>query len=122
MQSADIAVFFLVLALFLYGATQSGLSCTFLDVTPNYSCSLNSLANMVGAVAGILSPLVVSAATSMLGFRWGWRAVFFLTASQCALALYFWYYYQVSEVIPVLNSPRPRKSVKYKELLPWLRT
>ena len=122
-QSADYAVGFLVVALFLYGATQSGLSCAFLDVSPNYSCSLNSLANMVGAIAGIVSPLVVSLFTSgvYMSVTWGWRAVFFLTAAQCVVALYFWNRYQVCGIVPELNSPRPRKTVTYKEWFPWLR-
>lgn len=119
----ELAVFFLVLALFFYGATQSGLSCAFLDVSPNYSYSLNSFANMVGAVAGIVSPLVVSSLTSgsWIEPTWGWRVVFLFTAFQCLIALYFWNRFQIFEVVPELNSPRPRKSVTYKEWCPWLR-
>ncbi len=123
MSSVGAAVFFLVFALFLFGSAQSGLSCAFLDLTPNYSCSLNSLANFCGALAGIAAPLVVAAFTSSSWGKgtWGWRAVFILTGSQCALALYFWYYYQTSDIVPLLNSPRPKKYVNYKEWFPWLR-
>lgn len=123
MTSVCWAVWFLILALFFHGATQAGLSCVFLDVSPNYSCSLNSLANMVGALAGILSPLTVSMFTTTSFGRGadGWKIVFWLTALQCAVALYFWYHYQTSDVIPVLNSPRPKKTVKYREWFPWLR-
>lgn len=123
MATPATAVLLLVMALFFYGATQSGLSCAFLDVSPNYSCSLNSLANMVGAIAGIVSPLVVSQFTSgyWIPVEWGWSAVFALTAAQCVVAIYFWCGTDVSEIVPELNSPRPRKTVQYKEWFPWLR-
>lgn len=55
MTSVTAALFFLVLSLFLFGAHQCALSCAFLDVTPNYSTALNSLANLFGAIAGILT-------------------------------------------------------------------
>lgn len=123
MDSVPLAIFFLVLSLFMFGATQAGLACAFLDITPNYSTALNSLANMAGAVAGIVSPLVVAGFTSSTWGQgsWGWRAAFILTALQCILAMYFWFNYQTSDIVAVLNSPRPLKSVNYKECFPWLR-
>ena len=120
MKSVPLALFFLIIALFLYGATQSGLACAFLDVSPNYSCSLNSLANLIGALAGISAPLVVSAMVAAFGSA-GWVLSFLLTLAQCVIALFFWYKYQTSEIVPVLNSPRPLKSVNYKECCPWFR-
>jgi hypothetical protein len=122
MESVDVALFFLIFSLFLFGAIQAGLSCAFLDVTPNYSTALNSLANFFGAIAGIVSPLVVAGFTTIWKGSWGWRASFLLTAVQVAIALYFWYYYQTSDIIAVLNSPRPRKRVAYRECCPWFRT
>ena len=121
MKNVAAAVFFLVFALFLYGATQSGLACSFLDVSPNYSCSLNSLANLVGAIAGIMAPLIVSMFTLLWPGPKGWQAVFIFTATMCVSSLYFWKKYQPCEVVPNLNSPRPKKTVNYKEWFPWFR-
>lgn len=121
MKSVPAALFFLIIALFLYGATQSGLACAFLDVTPNYSCSLNSLANLIGAIAGISAPLVVSVMVSAFGGA-GWVLSFLLTLGQCVIALFFWYKYQTSDIVACINSPRPLKYVKYKECCPWFRT
>lgn len=121
MTNVAAAVSFLVFALFFFGATQSGLACSFLDVSPNYSCSLNSLANLVGAIAGILAPLVVTAFTYLWPGAAGWQAVFIFTGALCMLALYFWRRYRPCEVVPWLNAPRPKKSVNYKEWFPWFR-
>ncbi|CAM9221759.1 unnamed protein product, partial [Ectocarpus fasciculatus] len=100
MTNVAAAVSFLVFALFFFGATQSGLACSFLDVSPNYSCSLNSLANLVGAIAGILAPLVVTAFTYLWPGAAGWQAVFIFTGALCMLALYFWRRYRPCEVVP----------------------
>jgi MFS family permease len=121
MTNVAAAVFFLVLALFMYGATQSGLACSFLDVSPNYSCSLNSLANLVGAIAGIMAPLVVSLFTYIWPGPAGWQAVFIFTAIMCVVSLYFWRKYGPCDVVPSLNAPRPKKTVNYKEWFPWFR-
>lgn len=121
MTEVSAAVFFLVLALFMYGATQSGLACSFLDVSPNYSCSLNSLGNLVGAIAGIMAPLVVSMFTYIFPGSTGWQAVFMFTASMCASSLFFWRKYRPCDVVAKLNAPRPKKSVNYKEWFPWFR-
>ena len=37
----------------LIGASQSGLGCCFLDVSPTFSSTLYTIGNMVGAVAGV---------------------------------------------------------------------
>ena len=120
MKSVPAALFFLVAALFTYGATQSGLACAFLDISPNYSCSLNSLANLIGAIAGVLAPLIVSTLVASMGST-GWVVAFMLTFIQCVIAVILWYKYQTSDIVPVLNSPRPLKYVDYKEYCPWFR-
>ena len=38
--------------------------CAFLDISPNYSSSLNTLGNTMGALAGLSSPIVVAALVS----------------------------------------------------------
>lgn len=44
----------------MMGAAQSGLGCAYSDVSPTYSSALNSVGNTVGALAGIVGPIVVS--------------------------------------------------------------
>lgn len=50
----------LVFAQGVLGATQSGLSCVVLDISPRYSARFFSVCNMIGAVGGIAGPLIVS--------------------------------------------------------------
>ena len=38
--------------------------CSFLDISPNYSSSLNTLGNMSAAVAGLTSPIIVAVLVS----------------------------------------------------------
>ena len=46
------------------GIATSGFSCSFLDIAPNYSALLNSIANTIGAMAGIVGPICVGIFTS----------------------------------------------------------
>ena len=101
----EIAYTFLILALFFYGAYPSGLSCAFLDVSPNYSSIINTIGSTFGSVAGLAGPLVVTAFTTSLDGSQGWRAVFMLTFFQCIVTLIFWKIYQTSEIVPALNTP-----------------
>ena len=121
LSDATTAFACMVIGLGLYGASQSGIACAFLDVSPNYSSTLNTIANVFGSIAGIASPLVVSIFTTAYPGIWGWRYVFILTALQCAAALVLWSLYQTSDIVPLLNTPRPKKRVAYKEWCPWFR-
>lgn len=105
-SNAYIGYMFLVIALAFFGATQSGIGCAFLDVSPNYGSSLYTLANLCGAVAGLASPLIVAVSTSAWKSSWGWQFVFLLTAGLCYLSLFLWYFYQTSDIVPELNTPR----------------
>ena len=84
--------------------SSSGFLCAFLDIAPNHSALLNSIANTVGSVAGIVGPIVVGYLTTEYPGILGWRLVFMLTAAQCMLALVLWYYFQHSDIIPEINT------------------
>lgn len=105
-HSRDTAVALLVLALFCFGASQSGIACAYLDVTPNYSSVLHALGNSMGAVAGILSPIFVAYCTFKFPGTLGWRIVFMTTAAQGACCLVIWALFQTSDIVPELNAPR----------------
>lgn len=45
------------------------IGCAFLDISPNYSSSLNTLGNTMAALAGLASPIVVAALVSGTGVR-----------------------------------------------------
>jgi MFS family permease len=79
--------------------------CAYSDVAPNYSSALNSIGNTIGALAGIVGPLVVAEFTTRWEGAWGWRLSFFITAIQAAIALVFWSIYQTSKPVPELNLP-----------------
>lgn len=87
------------------GALQIGLGCAYSDVAPNYSSALNSVGNCIGAVAGIVGPLVVSACLESTPGIVGWRTAFFITFGFSAVAVAFWWKYQTSQVVIKLNSP-----------------
>jgi MFS family permease len=93
----------------------------FLDLTPSYSSSLNTIANLFGTTAGIAAPLVVSAFTEEYSGIGGWRIVFYFTAGLCNFGFLLWHLFQTSDPVAQLNQPRPKKSVRYKEWFPWFR-
>lgn len=101
---------FMVIALFFFGAVQCGLACAFIDISPNYSNTMASVGNAIGAVAGFTGPIVVSVLITSFEGRRGWQLSFYLTGIMCVVSLVFWKMYQTSEVIPVLNT-----AVKYKK-------
>jgi hypothetical protein len=105
-DDAVAAMLLMVVALAMYGACQSGCACAFLDISPNYSSTLNTIANLFASIAGMLSPLLVSWLTDRFEGVWGWRYVFVITALQCAFSSILWYFYQTSDVVPALNDPQ----------------
>jgi MFS family permease len=101
---------FMVVALFFFGSVQSGIACAYIDISPNYSNTMNSVGNAIGAVAGFAGPIVVSVLITSFEGRQGWQLSFYLTALMCIVSLVFWKIFQTSEVIPVLNT-----AVQYKK-------
>lgn len=108
MPDKYVAYTFMILTQLLFGAGQSGLGCAYSDVAPNYSSSLNSIGNTIGAVAGIVGPIVVAAFIGDYPGAWGWRGAFFLTAGMAVVALITWAIYQTSVPVPALNMPAKR--------------
>lgn len=48
-----LAFAFLTIGQALLGVSQSGLGCSFLDVAPRFSSTMNTVANTIGAIAGL---------------------------------------------------------------------
>jgi MFS family permease len=107
----------MVLALFFFGAGASGINCAFLDVSPRFSSTINTLGNTAGAVAGLLGPIVVSALVTAIDGIWGWRLVFLLTAGMGVASLILWAIYQTSDIVHELNTPATASSTVYNPLL-----
>lgn len=94
----------------VYGAAQSGISCVWTDVAPVYSAQLNSLGNVLNAMAGMLGPIVVAHTLQALPGLPGWRFVFLLTFLLCVSFTTVWFVYIRTEIVPVLNTPTPLES------------
>lgn len=63
------------------------------------------IGNTLGAIAGIVGPIVVAAFSEDYGGIAGWRATFFLTAGTCAVATAAWVVFQRSDTNAALNCP-----------------
>lgn len=87
------------------GAVQSGLSCAYSDVSPTYSSVLNSIGNMVSAIAGIVAPLLTAGILEDYPGIDGWRILFFLILGMSGVSLLLWSIWQTAETIPFLNNP-----------------
>jgi MFS transporter, ACS family, solute carrier family 17 (sodium-dependent inorganic phosphate cotransporter), other len=109
MKDRNVAYCFMIFTQLMFAAGQSGLGCAYSDVAPNYSSTLNSIGNTIGAIAGIVGPIAVAAFIETYPGTTGWRAAFFLTAGMAVFALIFWSIYQTSLPVPALNLPTPRK-------------
>lgn len=107
MEDRYVAYGFLILGQSFLGASQSGLGCSFLDVSPTFSSTMNTVGNTVGAIAGIAGPLIVATFTDMDSGVWGWRYVFILTQLMAVVSLFFWALFQTSDIVPILNTPLP---------------
>lgn len=104
-DNISVALVALTLAQAFIGASQSGLGCAFLDLSPYYSARYTTVGNAVSAVGGIVSPLAVSALLDAFPGSEGWRIVFILTAAMSVLSIVLWYMFQKSEIIDVLDTP-----------------
>jgi MFS family permease len=93
----------------MLGASQVGLNCAYSDVAPNYSSALNSIGNTIGAIAGIVGPIVVAEFTTKFEGSWGWRLAFFLTGLMAVLSLIPWSLYMQFEPVPALNLPTKKR-------------
>lgn len=79
------------------------------DVLTFYACYVSCIqtGNTVGAIAGIVGPIVVSAFVTAWPGSAGWRAAFILTFGMSAFAFLVWYVYIKAEIVPALNTPAP---------------
>ena len=70
-----------------------------------YNYIIIFLANTMGAVAGIVGPIVVSYFVGIWPGAAGWQAAFILTLCMGAAAMVTWMVYVKAEIVPVLNTP-----------------
>jgi MFS family permease len=101
---AAIVMVMLVLTLGFFGAIQSGISCTFLDVSPSFSSEINTIGNTVSAIAGILGPIIISELIVAFDGPTGWMITFYITLGISVFALVLWKLYMKAEVIPEINA------------------
>jgi hypothetical protein len=97
-------VFLLCLALFCFGAIQSGTPCGFMDVAPNHSSEINTVANCFASCAGFICPVMVASFQASSPGQSGWQAAFGASFAVCATAVAVWYKYEVTTIIPSLNT------------------
>jgi hypothetical protein len=64
---------------------------------------------MMGAIAGVTVPIIVSVFITTWKSRFGWQVGFLLTAGMCAVSLVCWKIFITSEIVPALNTPNYRK-------------
>eukprot|EP01035_Chromulina_nebulosa_P022315 gene22315-28899_t len=83
-----IAYSFMVFGQALLGVSQCGLAC-----------------NTIGAIAGIVGPIIVASFTTTWSGRQGWENVFLLTGVMCTISLIFWSLFQTSNIVDELNTP-----------------
>lgn len=63
------------------------------------------MGNTIGAVAGIVGPIVVSGFVVEWPGSAGWRAAFLLTFGMSVVAFGTWYTFIKAEIVPALNTP-----------------
>jgi MFS family permease len=105
MDQKYVAYAFMIVTQCLIGATDSGISCSYSDVAPNYSSSFNTVGNIIASAAGIVGPLVISALLDSEPGVWGWRIAFFISGAQVVVSVVLWHMYQTSKPIDALNNP-----------------
>jgi MFS family permease len=107
---AAVVMVLLVLTLGLFGAIQSGISCTFLDISPSFSSEINTIGNTVSAIAGVLGPIIIAELIAAFDGRTGWMITFYITLGMSVFALVLWKIYMKAEVIPEINTPKPAEA------------
>lgn len=99
-----IGVIILCLALFLFGAVQSGTPCGFMDIAPNFSSEMNTVAIVFLSCAGFLTPMLVSYYQRLYPTSLAWQYVFYITLLICGVAILVWKIFGKSEIIAELNT------------------
>ena len=86
------------------GAIQSGLSCSYIEITPNFAPILNAVCNTFTGLGGFISPIFVAFMLESFGDH-AWHMVFLYTVLQSAVALALWVTFFRGEVIKELDQP-----------------
>jgi len=96
----------LVFATMLIGANQAGISCAYSEFAPKFSPFINTIANALGAVAGIVGPVMISALLTANKSS-GWQETFIISAVMCTSSVVVWHFYAVSEPVYLCNKMLP---------------
>mmetsp|Transcript_15063 Transcript_15063/g.15815 ORF Transcript_15063/g.15815 Transcript_15063/m.15815 type:complete len:244 (+) Transcript_15063:145-876(+) len=99
-----VGVTILCIALFLFGAVQSGTPCGFMDIAPNFSSEMNTVAIVFLSCAGFLTPMLVSYYQRLYSVSLAWQYVFYITFLICGVSIIIWRIFGRSEIITELNT------------------
>jgi len=97
----------IVFATMLIGANQAGISCAYSEFAPKFSPFINTISNALGAVAGIVGPVMISALLTANKSS-GWEETFIICAIMCTSAVVVWHFYAVSEPVYLCNKMLPK--------------
>jgi MFS family permease len=93
----------LCFTLFFFGALQSGTPVGFMDIAPNFSSEMNTIATVFLSCAGFLTPLTVASFQRQYSEEFSWQGMFYLSFFICSFAVLVWRIFCISEIIPELN-------------------
>ena len=87
------------------GAFHSGIGCSYSDVAPRFASVYNSIANAVGATAGVIAPILTAYCITAFPGLLGWKVTFAVSVALSWIAEVLWYFNQTSDIVAVLNTP-----------------
>ena len=96
----------LCLALFFFGSIQSGTPCGFMDIAPNHSSEINTVATFFSSCTGFITPIIISSLQNLCSSNQSlaWQISFYLTFLVCMISIIIWKYWCITEIIPELNN------------------
>jgi len=102
----------IIAAQFMLGASNSGVSCAYLDIAPIFSPLYNAIGNTTSSIAGIAGPIIVSWFLDEHPGSDGWRGCFILCGVFGFVSIVLWLVFQTSDIQPKLNTPLPIQQSK----------
>lgn len=77
-----------------------------MDIAPNHSSEINTVATFFSSCAGFITPMVVSSFQFLClnNQSLAWQISFYLTLFICIISIIIWKYWCISEIVPQLNN------------------
>lgn len=75
-----------------------------MDIAPNFSSEMNTIAIVFLSCAGFLTPMTVAYFQNNYSLTYSWQCVFYLTLCLSSFAIIIWRIFGRSEIIPELNN------------------